>query len=201
MMEFKQEETDEVAAAEKTLESKEEISKGDVEKQTTYQGEMNHTHRRETTIERSEQTIIVFRNKNRAKRQEEIQRMLEDFKGIKNISGIKSAKRRVFITKKKDEKSEVITSRKGIFNVFGEFCKKFCDDQEHEETERENEENENESSIDVQHEDTSEMMRTTEIATGVANCNQQSQKKANLQTATESEPKTSKHATMRRKKW
>ena len=35
----------------------------------------------------------------------------------------------------------------------------------------------------------------------VANCNQQTQKKANPQTATESEQKTSKHAMMRREKW
>ena len=47
------------------------------------------------------------------KRQEEIPRILEDFKEIKNISGIKSAKRRVLITKIKNEKGEVIASRKG----------------------------------------------------------------------------------------
>ena len=53
------------------------------------------------------------------KRQEEIQRIFEDFKGIKNIPGIKSAKRRVLITKIKNEKGATITSPKGIANVFG----------------------------------------------------------------------------------
>ena len=77
------------------------------------------------------------------KRQQDIQRILEDFKGAKNIPGIKSATRTAFITKIKNEKGEVITSRKGIANVFGEFYKQFYDDQEHEETEQENEENEN----------------------------------------------------------
>ena len=51
----------------------------------------------------------------------DIQRILEDFKGIRNITGIKSAKKRVLITKIKNEKGECITSRKGIADVFGEF--------------------------------------------------------------------------------
>ena len=60
-------------------------------------------------------------DKKRMKRQQDIQRILEDFKGVRNIPGIKSAKRRVLITKIKNEKGEVITSGKGIANVFGEF--------------------------------------------------------------------------------
>ena len=40
------------------------------------------------------------------------------------MSGIKSAKKKVFITKIKNERGEIITSRKGIANVFGEFYKK-----------------------------------------------------------------------------
>ena len=51
------------------------------------------------------------------KRQQDIQRILEDLKEVKNIPGVKSAKKRVLITKIK-------TSRKGIANVFGEFHKK-----------------------------------------------------------------------------
>ena len=47
MMEFKQEETSEEAAATKTLESNEEISKEDVEIR-----KLIHTRRGETTIER-----------------------------------------------------------------------------------------------------------------------------------------------------
>ena len=55
------------------------------------------------------------------KRQIDIQRILEDFKGIRNIPEIKSAKKKVLITKIKNEKDECITSRKGIPDVFGEF--------------------------------------------------------------------------------
>ena len=35
------------------------------------------------------------------KRQQDIQRILEDFKGVRNIPGIKSAKKKVLITKEK----------------------------------------------------------------------------------------------------
>ena len=59
------------------------------------------------------------------KRQQDIQRILEDFKGIRNIPGIKSAKKKVLITKIKNEKGEIITSREGIASVFGEFHKKY----------------------------------------------------------------------------
>ena len=45
-----------------------------------------------------------IRDKKRMKRQMDIQRILEDFKGIRNISGIKSAKKRVLVTKMKNEK-------------------------------------------------------------------------------------------------
>ena len=58
------------------------------------------------------------------KRQQDIQRIFEDFKGVKNIPGIKSAKKKVLITKIKNEKGEIITSRKGISNVFGDLYKK-----------------------------------------------------------------------------
>ena len=59
------------------------------------------------------------------RRQQNIQRILEDFEGVKNIPGIKSAKKRAFITKIKNEKGETITSRKGIADVFVEFNKNY----------------------------------------------------------------------------
>ena len=34
------------------------------------------------------------------------------------------------------KKGELITSRKGIANVFGEFCSKLYDDDQHDETEK-----------------------------------------------------------------
>ena len=117
----KNDEADEAALAKETHESNEEISKEGRGNQKTYRGEKNHTQRGETTIEKQ---IKNASGTKRVKRQEEIQRILEDFKGTKNIPGIKSAERRVLITKKKNEKGEVITSRKGIANLFGELTKK-----------------------------------------------------------------------------
>ena len=61
-----------------------------------------------------------IRDKKRVKRQQEIQKHLEDFIGVSNIPGIKSAKKKVLITKIKNDIGEIITSRKGIANVFGE---------------------------------------------------------------------------------
>ena len=99
------------------------------------------------------------------KRQHVIQRTLEDFKGVKNIPGIKSAKKRVHTTKIKNEKGEIITSQKGNANVLGEFYKKLYDDNEQEETEQDIGEYENESSIDVHDNNTNEMTRIGEITT------------------------------------
>ena len=70
------------------------------------------------------------RPKKKTKRQEKIQRILEEFKGVKNISSIKSATKSTLIPKIKNGKSEVITSRKGIANVSDELCSKlYADDQ------------------------------------------------------------------------
>ena len=87
----------------------------------------------------------------------------------------------MLITKVKNEKGEVITSRKGIANVFGEFYKKLYDDNVQEETEQENGENENESSIDVHNRNTNtndDDENSRDYDRRVANCNQQTQKKA-----------------------
>ena len=65
----------------------------------------------------------------RAKRKEAIQRILEKFSGINNISQIKSAKKKTLIPKTKNEKGETVTSRKGIANVFGEFHSKLHDEE------------------------------------------------------------------------
>ena len=100
-----------------------------------------------------------FRNKKREKRQQVIQRILQDFKGVSNIPGIKTAKRRVLITKIKNEREEIITSRKGTANVFGEFYKKLHDDNEQDEYG-------NESNTDVHISDTEEMTRIPEITSG-----------------------------------
>ena len=62
------------------------------------------------------------------KRQQGIQRILEEFKGVRNIPGIKTAKKKVLITKIKSDKGECITSRKGIADAFGQFYKRLHED-------------------------------------------------------------------------
>ena len=64
------------------------------------------------------------------KRQQDFQRILEEFKGVRNIPRIKSAKKKVLITKIKNEKGECITSRKGIAGALGEFYKRLYEDSE-----------------------------------------------------------------------
>ena len=48
--------------------------------------------------------------------------------GVRNIPRIKTAKKRVLITKIKNKEGECITSRKGIADTFGEFYKRLCED-------------------------------------------------------------------------
>ena len=62
------------------------------------------------------------------KRHQDIERILEEFKGVRNIPRIKTAKKRVLITKVKNKKGECITSRKGIADTFGEFYKRLYED-------------------------------------------------------------------------
>ena len=62
--------------------------------------------------------------KKRMKRRQDIQRTFEEFKGVRNIPGMKTAKKKVLITKMKNDKGECITSRKGFAGVFGEFYKR-----------------------------------------------------------------------------
>ena len=70
----------------------------------------------------SQQIRKCIRDKKRSKRQVKIQRILEEFRGTKNISCIKSAMNMVLIPTVKNDKGD--TSRKGIANVFGEFHSK-----------------------------------------------------------------------------
>ena len=64
----------------------------------------------------------------RVKRHHDIERILEEFKGVRTIPRIKTAKKRVLITKIKNKKGECITSRKGIADTFGEFYKRLYED-------------------------------------------------------------------------
>ena len=122
----------------------------------THRIEEKYTQGRETTSERIEQKHQkCIRDKKRLKQQQEIQKKLEDFKGVSNVPGIKSAKKKVLITKIKKESGEIITSRKGIANVFGEFYERLYDDNEQDEFG-------NESNIDVHISDTEEVTRIPE---------------------------------------
>ena len=132
------------------------------------------------------------------KKQQEIQKNLADFKGVSNIPGITSAKKKVIITKIKNERGEIITSREGIANVFGELYKNFTTTMSKTKLNKKSVRNEN--SIDVHNNNTNEMMRIPETTSEELQ-DQETQKKVNHQIATGSEPKTSKHATMRREKW
>ena len=68
-----------------------------------------------------------IRDKKRSERLGKSKKILKSSKGQKNAN-IKSAKRRILIPKIKNMTGEVITSRKGIADVFGEFYGKLYDD-------------------------------------------------------------------------
>ena len=55
-------------------------------------------------------------------------KILEELRGTKNVPNIKSTKKRILIPKIKNMSGEIITSRKGIADVFGEFYAKLYDD-------------------------------------------------------------------------
>ena len=58
------------------------------------------------------------------KRQEKMQKILEKVKGTKNISNIKSVKKRILIPKVKNKEGETVKTRQGIANVFLQNSKK-----------------------------------------------------------------------------
>ena len=99
------------------------------------------------------------------KSQQDIQIILEEFKGVRNIPVIKTAKKRVLITKIKNDKGECITSRKGIADVFGEFYKRLYEDNEKDDSEHEVNDDGNYSNTDVHNNDTEETAGISEITT------------------------------------
>ena len=60
----------------------------------------------------SKQLRKCIRDKKRSKRQERIQRILEEFRGVKNISCIKLAKKKVLIPKVTNDEGDTITCRR-----------------------------------------------------------------------------------------
>ena len=70
----------------------------------------------------------MHQRRKKSETQPQIQKHLEELKGTKNIANIKSAKRPILIPKIKNVKGEVVTSRKGIADEFGEIYGKLYDD-------------------------------------------------------------------------
>ena len=101
------------AAAKKTPEDKDEVSNEDVEfrrltevRRNIPKGEKKHLK------ELSKQRRKCIRDEKRSRRQEKIQRILEECRGIKNISGIKSARKRVLIPKVKSKTTKARQSHR-----------------------------------------------------------------------------------------
>ena len=79
----------------------------------------------------------MHQRKKRMKRQQDIERILEEFKGVRNIPRIKTAKKKVLTTKIKNDRGECITSRTGIADAFREFDKRLYEDSERDDSEHE----------------------------------------------------------------
>ena len=101
---------------EKTSEEDDEIRRLVEERRNTAKGEKHKLKEFKTCIRERKRTI----------RQEKVQQILEEFRDILRISCVESGRKRSLIPKVKNDKGETITSRKGIANVFGEFCSKLC---------------------------------------------------------------------------
>ena len=99
------------------------------------------------------------------KRQQDIQKILEEFKGVRNILGIKTAKKKVLITRIKNDKGESITSRKGIADVFAEFDNRLYEDNEKDDSEHEVNDDGKYSNTDAHNNDTKDTAGIPEITT------------------------------------
>ena len=91
------------------------------------------------------------------KRQQDIQRILEDFKGVRNIPGNQISKEEsTHPQRSKTTQGNWVTSRKGIADVFCEFYRLY-EDNEKDDSEHEVNDNDNYSNTDVHNNDTEEM--------------------------------------------
>ena len=78
-------------------------------------------HEKERIREISKKIKNCIRYNKRRIRYEKNQKMLEQVKGTRNISSIKSVKKRILIPKVKNKEGETIKTRQGIANVFAKF--------------------------------------------------------------------------------
>ena len=134
----------------------------------------------------------MYQRQKKSRRHEQIQRILEEFKGIKNISNIKSAKKRIFTPKIKNEKGEVIKLRKLIANGFVEFHSKLHVDDQCDNEEQDVDKTEMRTGVRNKVDGEGEMKEIPEFT------------EKEVQAAIDTSPKkekqeTSKHATMKRK--
>ena len=150
-------------AAINILEINDEVSKEDVEIRRHIEERRNTSKvEKQRLKDLSKQIRKCIRDKQRTERQKKIQKILEDFKGIKNIPSIKSAKKKKS-SQRKMKKAKVITSRKGIANVFGEFYSKLYEDDQNNETDTKSDTNESETNIEDQGTDAKETKEIPEI--------------------------------------
>ena len=144
----------------------EEISKEDVEIRRLIEERRNTPKEEKQRLKEVSKCIKkCVRDRKRMKIQQDIQRILEDFRGVKNIPRIKSAKQRVLITKIKNEKGVNHHISKRDCQCLWRIPQKIYDDNEQEESGQDIGENENENSIDVHNNNTNEMTRIPEITT------------------------------------
>ena len=102
------------AAAKKILEDNDEVSNEDVETRRLIEERRNTTRGEKQHLkEVSKQIRKCNRDKKRSRSQEKIQRILEECRGTKNISGIKSVRKRVLIptVKKRQRRDNHIEKR------------------------------------------------------------------------------------------
>ena len=156
-----------------------------------------HTQRRETTIEIIEQVHENVSEKREWKDSKTSKEFLKNSKAYE-ISWESNQQRRKYTSQRQNDKGECITSRKGIAEVFGEFNKRFSDDNEKDDSEHELGHADNYSSTTTILERWQEFQILRQKSCKPQSTNSE---KANLQTAKEFEPKTLKHVMRRREKW
>ena len=136
-----------------------------------------------------------IRDKKKTKRLEEIQRVLEDFKGIKNIPGIKSVTKKSAHNQDKEGERRSHCVTEGNCQCFWWPLQKFYDNQEHEDTEQEKRREwtwKQHRCAEQRHEWDDENSRDHDWR--VTNCNQQTQRQIGRQQRNQSR----RHQSMRR---
>ena len=103
-------------------------------------------HEKERIREISKKIKKCIREKKENKTRK-IQKILEELKGTRNITSIKSVKRRILIPRVKNKKGETINTRQGIANVFAEFYESLYEGEEDDEEKRTESRTEEDESI------------------------------------------------------